>query len=114
MRGSRLRPVSKKRVKTNRIYSALRKKFLAEHPYCQIWLIVRGYQINDVSCDGFVKHETGDAIYYRKVPLAVDIHHVKGRGRYLLDTSTWLAASRAEHEWVHSHQGEARRLGLLQ
>lgn len=37
-----------------------------------------------------------------------DVHHTRGRGRYLLDESTWMAVCRAHHDWIHGHPREAR------
>lgn len=46
---------------------------------------------------------------------AIDIHHIEkvGVGGARLDESNWLAVCREAHDWIHSHQGEARSKGWL-
>ncbi len=51
---------------------------------------------------------------YEACPVSTDVHHVKGRGKFYLDESTWMAVSRESHRWIHNHPKEARELGLLQ
>jgi len=49
-----------------------------------------------------------------QIPRSNQIHHSrKPKCKYLNDESTWFACSPEEHEWVESHKGEARSLGLL-
>jgi hypothetical protein len=43
----------------------------------------------------------------------VDVHHMKRRGKYFLDTSSWLAVSRQAHDWIHSNPKEATAMGWL-
>jgi len=43
-----------------------------------------------------------------------DVHHVLGRGKYLLIESTWLAVCRHCHEHIHQNPTEARTRNLLQ
>ena len=110
----RLAPRSKKREGANREYLRLRKAFLQRHPYCQIWMKRMGLTENDkVLWGGQYFHRPTMTVYW--APRSQDIHHTKGRtGKNFLDTSTWMAASRKEHRWVHDHPKEARALGLLQ
>ena len=42
---------------------------------------------------------------------ATEIHHKKGRGRYLNDIRTWLAVSREGHEWIENNPEEAKKRG---
>lgn len=45
---------------------------------------------------------------------AVEIHHKAGRlGKNYLDESTWMAVSRAGHNWIHDNDAEARAKGFL-
>lgn len=115
-RKSRLRPMSKKREGERRIYLKKRKAFLAAHPYCQIWLRRIGKTEADV-IDGAVwcDDSDGEALgaFRLVVPRSSEIHHTKKRGRYYLDESTWLAASKEEHRWVHDNPAQARAIGLL-
>ncbi len=106
-RGGGIRPVSAKRAKLNKIYSALRKKFLAEHPLCQWWLsevknieIIRGYAF------------WPDGVRI-KIPESCDVHHKKGRGKYLLDVSTWMAVSRAGHDAIHADPKKSYEKGYM-
>ncbi len=113
-RKKRLNPVSKKRIKINKEYSRLRAEFLAKHPYCQVWLA-------ETSPEGPLSEEYAIANggLFRldsipsQCPLATDIHHRKGRGRYLLDASTWMAVSRDAHRWIHDNPKEAMEKGYL-
>jgi predicted HNH restriction endonuclease len=43
--------------------------------------------------------------------VATDVHHKKGRGKYHLDTSTWLPVCRNCHEWIETHPEDAKELG---
>ena len=36
----------------------------------------------------------------------------KGRGKYLLDTSTWLSVCRNCHNWIETHPEDAKELGF--
>ena len=39
---------------------------------------------------------------------ATEIHHAKGRGKYLNDESTWFATCRGCHAWIED-TGEGRK-----
>lgn len=81
--------MSKRRQRESRIYTCKRKAFLEEHRYCQI----------EVCC---------------VASLSTDVHHTKGRlGGNYLDETTWLAACRRCHDWIHTHPSEARAAGVL-
>ncbi len=41
-----------------------------------------------------------------------DIHHMKGRGLYLLNTSTWLPVCRSCHNWIENNPEESYELGF--
>lgn len=108
-----LRPVSLKRVRTNKIYSALRKKFLADHPYCQVWLAEHNFTESDVVL-GVVTRLDLTGSHWFKVPLATDVHHVKGRrSGNLLRTETWMAVSREYHDRIHREPIWAEERGYL-
>jgi hypothetical protein len=83
-RASPIKKVSKTMASKLKLYSAQRKLFLENHPICALY----------------------------GTP-AVDVHHIFGRGKYLLDESMWLAVSREAHDWIHSHANEARAKGYL-
>jgi len=80
-----IRKVSRKRVKDNKTYSELRKKFLIENETCQF-----------PACQ----------------KLATDVHHAKGRGVYFLDVKTWKALCREHHDRIELNPVLGKQLGL--
>lgn len=48
---------------------------------------------------------------YPSIP-ATQIHHMKGRGKYLNDTSTWLGVSDTGHEWIEANPKLAKERGF--
>ena len=80
---------STKMQKTERAYSVLRKAFLVQHPVCKASLHV---------CT--VK--------------STDVHHMKGRGKYHLDTTTWVALCRSCHMWIEENPDVSEELGYTQ
>lgn len=88
----RIAPMSKKRAGERKIYLERRKIFLKAHPICEAYEVLWPHE---------------------KPEPSTEIHHLRGRGKYFLEESTWLALSRRAHWWVHQHPSEARRLGLL-
>ena len=83
----KINPVSKKRKKDNEIYSRLRKDFLLRNLFCSAKLH---------GCTRYVD----------------DIHHKKGRGKYFLDTTTWIGVCRSCHRWITENSRQAIELGL--
>ena len=108
-----IKPVSAKRVKINKIYSALRKKFLIEHPYCQLWLSEHGLVESDINACGVIQWNNGFNVFWKRVPKSEEIHHQKGRGKYLLDITTWMAVSSSAHRWLHDNVKEAYEKGWM-
>jgi len=91
-RRTRVKPMSDTRRLQADIYSTRRQEFLRDHPICE----------------AVIPHT--DICSMR----SVDVHHKAGRiGKNFLDTSTWMAACRDCHDWIHQHPGQARALGLL-
>lgn len=83
---------SDKRIEQDKIYSEKRKKFLEDHPMCQI-------------------HITGICTTY-----STDVHHKfsgKDRNKYFLDESTWLSVCRICHGFCHANPQKAREAGWL-
>ena len=72
--------------KVNSAYSKQRKEYLSNNPMCH-------------------------AKIYKCTKVATDVHHKKGRGKYHLDTSTWLPVCRNCHEWIETHPEDAKELG---
>ncbi len=109
-RGSSIKPVSAKRAKLNKIYSALRKKFLEDHPYCQFDIAERFGGLDQVS--GMELMLRVSIPNWVTVP-SCDIHHKRGRGKYLLDTTTWMAVSREAHDKIHADPKTAYAKGYM-
>lgn len=80
-----LRKVSARHASELAEYSRLRAAFLEEHPRCAVFPERR----------------------------ATEIHHTRGRGRFLNDVSTWMAVSRAGHEKIERERAWARERGYL-
>lgn len=78
---------SKKMEELDKAYSKLRTIFLTKNPMCQAAL---------PGC----RHQAGE------------IHHKKGRGKWYLVVSTWMAVCRPCHMWIHEHPEEATELGF--
>jgi len=93
LKRTQLKRVSKKMAKAYETYRQRRKDFLAEHPFCEVEIVVPGV----LSCMG----------------ASCDVHHINKRGPYLNDTSTWLAVCRECHTFIHNNPKIARELGLL-
>jgi len=84
-RGGRLKPVSKKRAKQNKVYSAVRLEYLQHNPLCE-----------------------------RCGKKADQIHHKKGRfGERLNDKDFFMAVCMTCHNWIHSNSIEAYSKGYL-
>lgn len=72
--------------KVNSAYSQERKKYLSNNPMCH-------------------------AKIYNCTNHATEVHHKKGRGKYHLDTSTWLPVCRNCHDWIENNPEDAKELG---
>jgi hypothetical protein len=79
----RIKKIGFKQAELLKRYSDLRIGFLKTHPICEV--------------DG-----CGDA---------TDVHHKKGRGKYLLDVETWLAVSRSCHQKIEENPEWAKENG---
>jgi len=83
--------VSSKKKKKDVEYLKLRERFLTQNPICQ------------VSVAGCMNGST-------------DVHHTyagSNRDAFYLVQSTWKAACRNCHDWIHAHPADARILGWL-
>ena len=90
MRRKPLRPVRPKKLKESREYREKAAAWLANHPLCQC----------GVAC----------VVNWAK---PTQVHHIRGRGKYLLDERYWLAVCFECHEWIHAHPREAKERGWL-
>lgn len=79
--------VSGKKAKLDRAYSVMRKTYLDLHSVCMAHLPMCTLKSSD-------------------------IHHMRGRGQYHLDTTTWIAVCRQCHSWIEEHPIQAKELGL--
>jgi hypothetical protein len=110
-RKTRLRPVSKRRSADMKLYSSLRKDFLAMYPLCYVYWQEVLLQSTGLSyeCWSNMVREGG---YENPCP-ASDIHHVHKRGKNYLDTTTWMSVSRKNHERIEQNKKWARACGYL-
>lgn len=99
-RKARLKPVSDRRAKENAVYRKVRKEYLAAHPYCEICLAE-----HRIEC--LKKAEV------HGVNRATEIHHRKGRGKYLNDVKFFLAVCRKCHNAVGDNPKWAESRGYL-
>jgi hypothetical protein len=80
--------VSHKREKINKEYYKLVEQFKKDNPKCNA-------KINQY-CTGATE----------------DPHHSRGRGKFLLDVSTWIAVCRSCHTYIENHPADAQKRGL--
>lgn len=85
-----------------REYARRRGDFLRRRPFCRAAVQCRIERVN---------HEGQTVVY---VGLATEVHHMKGRGRFLLDESTWLGVCSACHRHIHENVAWAREHGWVQ
>lgn len=109
-----IRNVAKKRVKVNAEYAKLRVQFLKDNPYCQWWL--KEYGQKDKWGDPLGVAIVGMAVingFLKEAPASTEVHHLRGRGKYLLDTSTWLAVSSGAHRKIHEDPATSYEKGYM-
>jgi len=82
-----LKVKSAKMKKLDTLYTKLRGVYMRKYPMCQ------------ASLPNCSKQST-------------DVHHMKGRGEYHNDTTTWLSVCRSCHTWIEEHPKEAIELEL--
>ena len=85
---SPIRSKSKKLTKEERLYNRMRIPWLEKRPVCE-------------------------ARYEGCTHRSTDVHHIKGRGIWLLIKEWWLAVCRNCHEHIHKHPKQAREDGFL-
>lgn len=84
-RKTRLKPMSAKRMKESKEYSAKRLQFLEDLPLCEVCQRAK----------------------------STDVHHVEKRGKNYLRVDTWLATCRPCHDKIHREPDWARQHGYL-
>ena len=89
-----IKPVSDKRKPLDQLSSKLRKQFLdqPENSTCRAKLHV-------------CTHHTGQDL---------TIHHTRGRGKYYLDSTTWIPLCLSCHRWVEEHPADAKEMFLTE
>lgn len=107
MKRTYLKRQSTKRRKENAEYMKVRDEYLKEHPYCEWWLHNAGLKESDVSPMGTVEMNRGFDMIIYWVPKANQIHHKKGRGKYLCVKEFFMAVSDEGHRWIHAHPKES-------
>lgn len=111
----RINSVSPRMAKAKRIYAKLRKKFLEDHPICQHWLAENGWTEHRPDGSGKSVHYTHphkilpghvrspwEMAEREGAPYSEEIHHKRGRGKYYLDTSTWMAVRAGHDQYLHN------------
>jgi len=84
---SAIRKKSSKMSALDTVYFKLRKNFLYRYPLC-------------------------GAALPKCTSQSTDVHHMKGRGKYYNNVTTWLSVCRTCHDWIETHPIEAEELGL--
>lgn len=84
----RVRPVSEKRKELNKEYANLAEQFKIDNPDC--------YAKIENICTGKTE----------------DVHHSRGRGRYLLEVSSFIPVCRNCHIYVTDHPADSLKRGL--
>lgn len=110
-----IRVRSKKMSGLMKQYMKLRAKYLNENPYCEWWLLENIREDLAASQQYAIKNSGlfwigGKA---QTCPLATEIHHRKGRGKFLLDELSFLAVSCEAHRKIHASPKESYEKGYM-
>jgi len=81
-----IRKTSKRMATLKREYMKLREKFLLEHPWCEYFL------------------------HFKEKRPSTEVHHKKGRGKFMLDVSTWMAVCSEAHFLIHSNTKDSYKM----
>jgi hypothetical protein len=95
-------------AKKCREYAQLRAQFLEDHPVCQVWLKLSGLASMPPEAAS-IASILGIAIG----PASTEIHHMRGRGKYFLDVTTWLAVCAENHRKIEDNKQWAIEHGFL-
>ncbi len=82
----------KKRKQQLEEYSKLRKRFLTQHRNCVVKPFTRSSRCTQP---------------------ASQIHHRKGRGKFLLSVATWMPVCPDCHDFIHKHPTWSFRKGYM-
>ena len=114
-----MKRVSKRRQSEYKEYMRKRDAFLIKNPICQLWLTENEWES---SGNGIYFHEKWGHLTYSDVqvvfgaPRSTEIHHKfcgSNRSAHYLDTNTWLAVCRENHDKIHKNPKWARENGFL-
>lgn len=111
-----LRRVSTTRAAELRLYSLRRKRFLAENPVCEVFLILGGWKKIGPAKWTTILGEPADlnALLAGGCPASTQVHHKNKRRRaMLLNEDFWMAVSRENHERIENNKSWAREKGFL-
>lgn len=76
------------------VYKAIRKLYLAKHPFCECCRLIFGFDV--------------------EAREATSLHHQKGRAGWLLVDCRWFKSTCSDcHRFIHENPTIARSLGLL-
>lgn len=92
---------SKTRKDRQAHYRALRMEFLKKVRWCQVGLCLR----SEKGSDGVSR------VYLNR---ATQVHHKRGRGRWLLDDKTFLAVCDGCHRHIHDNPAWAMQQGYME
>lgn len=84
-----IRKTSRKMATLKREYMKLRAEFLKERPWCEYFL------------------------HFGEKRPSTECHHRKGRGKFMLDVSTWMAVCSQAHQEIHFDPENSYKMGWM-
>lgn len=106
-RRKRILGISKRMAWKRGVYLKQRKAFLKANPCCHAcWAIMRQLSKEPDRKSLMLK------LKWTAHP-TTDIHHIRGRGKWMLDENYWVAVCRKAHDFIHDKPEIAREAGLL-
>ncbi len=112
---------SKRKSQQDRFYEIVRAQFLKDHPFCQHWIAENGLDEDKiVANNGWYESKPDDKLtviprgrFMQRVPESSEIHHKKGRGKYLLDTRYFMAVRSGHAFYIHGNTKDAYAKGYM-
>lgn len=108
---------SKRMSQQEKLYNLLREGFLRNHPFCQHFIAENKLDELDVIKNGgrtiCWTDRFGAKGMWITAPAAMEIHHKKGRGKYLLDTRFFMAVRPGHAFYIHGNTKEAYEKGYM-
>jgi len=84
-----IKQFSDKKTKENALYKILRDAYLKKHPQCEAAIV------------GICSRQPSN-----------QVHHRRGRNKYLLDETTFLAVEDNCHHWIETHPEQSYEMGF--